>query len=181
MIAVSRIEPSRAGATVRGENSMQNLVANTALQASQISHRYLPSYAKIRSIWHHMSDALAPVALPRAHAADCRAAGNSCVFCRAGDLRTVPAWRSPGSCGAASHGRNSICASLARADTDWTPATSPTEIVARVSFWACVLLGLSSAFRPSTPPTQQARPSPFLCFPISRTRWARHSCWLRVF
>jgi hypothetical protein len=26
--------------------------------------------------------------------------------------------------------------------TDWTPSSSPTEIVARCSFWACVLLGL---------------------------------------
>lgn len=25
---------------------------------------------------------------------------------------------------------------------DWTPSNSPTELVARVSFWACVLLGL---------------------------------------
>lgn len=26
--------------------------------------------------------------------------------------------------------------------TDWTPSSSPTELVARFSFWACVLLGL---------------------------------------
>lgn len=29
-----------------------------------------------------------------------------------------------------------------RTSTDWTPASAPTEIVARGSFWACVLLGL---------------------------------------
>ena len=29
-----------------------------------------------------------------------------------------------------------------KSGTDWTPTSSPTEIVARVSFWACVLLGL---------------------------------------
>lgn len=29
-----------------------------------------------------------------------------------------------------------------RMAADWTPSTSPTEIVARSSFWACVLLGL---------------------------------------
>jgi hypothetical protein len=29
-----------------------------------------------------------------------------------------------------------------RANTDWTPSTSPTAIIARASFWACVLLGL---------------------------------------
>ena len=29
-----------------------------------------------------------------------------------------------------------------RLAVDWTPASSPTEIVARSSFWACVLLGL---------------------------------------
>lgn len=29
-----------------------------------------------------------------------------------------------------------------RVNADWTPASSPTALVARVSFWACVLLGL---------------------------------------
>jgi uncharacterized membrane protein len=29
-----------------------------------------------------------------------------------------------------------------RLATDWTPSSSPTEIIARGSFWACVLLGL---------------------------------------
>jgi hypothetical protein len=29
-----------------------------------------------------------------------------------------------------------------RTSMDWAPSTSPTELVARVSFWACVLLGL---------------------------------------
>lgn len=31
---------------------------------------------------------------------------------------------------------------LSRNRTDWTPSSSPTEIVARFSFWGCVLLGL---------------------------------------
>jgi hypothetical protein len=29
-----------------------------------------------------------------------------------------------------------------KSGTDWTPSNSPTELVARFSFWACVLLGL---------------------------------------
>lgn len=29
-----------------------------------------------------------------------------------------------------------------RGKTDWTPATSPSELIARGSFWVCVLLGL---------------------------------------
>jgi hypothetical protein len=29
-----------------------------------------------------------------------------------------------------------------RADTDWTPSSSPTALIARISFWASVLLGL---------------------------------------
>jgi uncharacterized membrane protein len=29
-----------------------------------------------------------------------------------------------------------------KSGTDWAPASSPTEIVARASFWICVLLGL---------------------------------------
>src|SRR5215472_4513802 len=31
---------------------------------------------------------------------------------------------------------------LSRNRADWSPSSSPTELVARVSFWACVLLGL---------------------------------------
>jgi len=29
-----------------------------------------------------------------------------------------------------------------RGDVDWTPATAPTALIARASFWACVLVGL---------------------------------------
>lgn len=29
-----------------------------------------------------------------------------------------------------------------RGDVDWTPETAPTALIARISFWACVLLGL---------------------------------------
>lgn len=32
--------------------------------------------------------------------------------------------------------------SRGRANVEWTPTTAPTEIVARASFWGCVLLGL---------------------------------------
>lgn len=31
---------------------------------------------------------------------------------------------------------------LTRNRTDWTPSSSPTQLVARISFWTCVLLGL---------------------------------------
>lgn len=31
---------------------------------------------------------------------------------------------------------------IARRSTNWTPSSSPTELVARFSFWGCVLLGL---------------------------------------
>ena len=31
---------------------------------------------------------------------------------------------------------------LTRGNPDWTPSTSPTQIIARGSFWACVLIGL---------------------------------------
>jgi uncharacterized membrane protein len=31
---------------------------------------------------------------------------------------------------------------LAHGNVDWAPSTSPTALVARISFWACVLLGL---------------------------------------
>jgi uncharacterized membrane protein len=32
--------------------------------------------------------------------------------------------------------------SRSRGNTEWAPSTSPTALIARVSFWACVLLGL---------------------------------------
>jgi hypothetical protein len=63
-----------------------------------------------------------------------------------------------------------------RSNTEWTPATSPTAIVARASFWACVVLGLIIGVSASTPRTQRPRRFPFRCCPTSLTRLAPYSC-----
>ncbi len=159
---------------------MQNLVANTALQASQSIAPVSPSYAKNvpsgttcptrlhQSLYRVLTLLIAvlPGILAFFVALVIFALGRHGDFL---DPAPLP------------HLGKFDLRMARKSGTDWTPATSPTEIIARVSFWACVLLGLSSACRPSTPPTQRARPFPFLCFPISRTRWAQHSCWLQAF
>jgi len=59
---------------------------------------------------------------------------------------------------------------------DWSPRHSPTVLVTRTVFWACVILGSSSASPPSTPPTPATRRLPPSSSPISLTRSARCSC-----
>ena len=54
-----------------------------------------------------------------------------------------------------------------KSGTDWAPASSPTEIAARASFWICVLLGLVigvSAFDDVV--CYRAQRCPSLCCPI---------------
>lgn len=118
---------------------MQTLVENTVRQASQSSA--LPAYAEDGSIWQHMSAALHQslyrvltlliAVLPGILALFVALV----IFCVVG---IVISW-------ALRRGLTWIKfdARLARrSGTDWTPTNSPTEIVARVSFWACVLMGL---------------------------------------
>src|ERR1035437_5750771 len=51
-----------------------------------------------------------------------------------------------------------------RGNVDWAPSTSPTVLIARVSFWACVLLGLIIGLSASHAPyaTAAALPSSLL-------------------
>jgi hypothetical protein len=119
---------------------MQNLVANMMQQAGQ-NISTLPTYSDDGSVWHHMSDALHQslyrvltlliAVLPGILAFFVALV----IFCLAGvavswALRRCLAWVK-------------LDLRIARkSGTDWAPSASPSEIIARVSFWACVLLGL---------------------------------------
>ena len=119
---------------------MQNLVDNTAQQATR-GITPSPFYGEDVSIWHHMSDALHQslyrvltlliAVLPGILAFFL----SLLVFALAGMLISWILRR---------------CLTWAKFDlrvarksgTDWAPASSPSEIAARASFWICVLLGL---------------------------------------
>ncbi|MGP8269789.1 MAG: hypothetical protein ACLQLH_06955 [Terracidiphilus sp.] len=119
---------------------MQNLVDNTMQQATR-SITASPLYSEDVSIWHHMSDALHQslyrvltlliAVLPGILAFFV----SLLVFALAGMLISWMLRR---------------CLTWAKFDlriarksgTEWAPASSPTEIAARASFWICVLLGL---------------------------------------
>jgi hypothetical protein len=119
---------------------MQNLVANMMQQASQNTSAF-PTYPEDVSIWRHMSDALHQslyrvltlliAVLPGILAFFVALV----IFAVAGSavswiLRRCLTWAK-------------FDARIARkSGTGWAPATSPTEIIARISFWVCVLLGL---------------------------------------
>jgi hypothetical protein len=124
----------------RGENAMQNLVTNSVQQAVQ-NPPGSPIYANNVTIWNHMSDALHQslyrvltlliAVLPGILAFFVALV----IFAVAGvviswTLRRILTWA------------KFDLRMVRKSGTDWTPTTSPTEIIARVSFWACVLLGL---------------------------------------
>jgi hypothetical protein len=130
----------KRGAEVRGENAMQNLVTNTAQQTSQ-NTPVSPIYANNVTIWNHMSDAL--------HQSLYRVL-TLLIAVLPGILAFFVALVIFAVAGMAVSWILRRCLTWAKFDlrmtrkngTDWTPATSPTEIIARASFWACVLLGL---------------------------------------
>ncbi len=119
---------------------MQNLIDNSVQQATR-SITASPVYNEDASIWHHMSEALHQslyrvltlliAVLPGILAFFVALL----VFALAGMLFSWVLRR---------------CLTWVKFDlrvarksgTDWAPASSPTEIVARASFWMCVLLGL---------------------------------------
>ena len=118
---------------------MQNPVANT-LQANQ-SIAPLPLYGEDASIWHHMSNAL--------HLSLYRVL-TLLIAVLPGILAFFVELLIFGVAGMAISWILRRCLTWAKFDlrlarksgADWTPSSSPTEIVARASFWACVLLGL---------------------------------------
>ena len=118
------------------------IIFATMLQEAVTSPPLQPMYADNTSIWHHMSDALHQsfyrvltlliAILPGILAFFVALA----VFTAAGMaisalLRRGLSWV-----------RFDDYLARNRNKAEWTPSTSPSEIVARSSFWCCVLLGL---------------------------------------
>ena len=119
---------------------MQNLVANTLQQASQSKSGYI-TYSDDVTIWHQMSNALHEsiyrvltrliTVLPGILAFFVALV----IFTVAGMaiswlLRRSLTWMK-------------FDLRIARkSGADWTPSTSPTEIISRASFWICVVMGL---------------------------------------
>jgi uncharacterized membrane protein len=134
------LEAVERSATVRGDNAMQNLVTNTAQQTSQTSP-ILPTYANDISIWNHMSDAL--------HQSLYRVL-TLLIAMLPGILAFFVALVIFAVAGVVVSWILRRCLTWAKFDlriarksgTDWTPTTSPTDIIARASFWVCVFLGL---------------------------------------
>jgi uncharacterized membrane protein len=101
-----------------------------------------PVYADNASIWHHMSDALHQsiyrvlslliAILPGILAFFVSLA----VFTLIGMVLSALLRRG------LAMARFDDYLARTRSDTEWTPATSPTALIARGSFWSCVLLGL---------------------------------------
>ena len=119
---------------------MQNLVSNLLLQANQ-APLPIPSASDNASIWHHMADAL-NLSLYRVL--------TLLIAVLPGILAFFVALLIFGVAGIVISWFLRRCLNWAKFDlrvarkggTDWAPSTSPTELVARISFWVCVLLGL---------------------------------------
>ncbi len=118
---------------------MQSVVQN--LLPPNRTAAQIPSFADEGSIWHHMSDALHQ-SLYRVLTLLIAVLPGILAFFVALLVFTVTgvvvSWVLRRCLGWLKFDQR-----LARkSGTDWTPSSSPTEIVARFSFWACVLLGL---------------------------------------
>ncbi len=141
---------------------MQNILA-TMLQTGP-NQTLQPSYADNTSIWHHMSDAL--------HQSLYRVL-SLLLAILPGILAFIVALAVFALIGMALSAllRRGLTAARfddrlarSRGNIDWAPSTSPTALVARVSFWACVLFGLiigASAFDASYA-TATTLPSSFM-------------------
>jgi len=126
------------GRAARGANAMQNLAASL-LQTIQ-NAPVLPVYSG-GSMWQHMTDAL--------HQSFYRVL-TLLIAVLPGILAFFVALLVFTLSGVAVSWMLRRCLTWLKFDlrlaskggSDWTPSSSPTEIVARLSFWACVLLGL---------------------------------------
>ncbi len=119
---------------------MQNLADNAMQQATR-NISTSPLYNEDMSIWHHMSEAL--------HQSLFRVL-TLLIAVLPGILAFFVALLVFGAAGMLISWVLRRCLTWAKFDvriasrngTDWAPTSSPTEIVARTSFWVCVLLGL---------------------------------------
>src|SRR5580693_2956902 len=129
----------KTGSTARGAKSMQNNLVN-AFPITRLAMAS-PVIVDDSSIWHHMSDAL--------HQSLYRVL-TLLIAVLPGILAFFVSLLIFALAGMAISWILRRCLTWAKFDlrvarkggTEWTPSSSPTEIVARVSFWACVLLGL---------------------------------------
>lgn len=118
---------------------MQNVIEYPVQQATGNAASQV--YSENVSIWHHMSEAL--------HQSIYRVL-TLLIAVLPGILAFFVALLLFASAGAAISWVLRRCLTWIKFDsriaqkggTDWTPTSSPTEIVARASFWICVLLGL---------------------------------------
>jgi hypothetical protein len=140
MIALNQIPiPQHARPLNQGVIPMKNMLA-TMLQPD-LSQAAKPSYADNASIWHHMSEAL--------HQSFYRVL--SLLFSiLPGILALIVALVVLTLVGMALSALLRRLLTAARFDeriangqgsNNWTPSTSPTALIARASFWGCVLLG----------------------------------------
>jgi uncharacterized membrane protein len=119
---------------------MQNILATMLQPVSNQTSQ--PLYADNTSIWHHMADALHQ-SLYRVLSQVIAILPGILAFIVALALFTLI-----GMALSALLRRGLTAAKFddriarGRGNVDWAPSTSPTALVARVSFWACVLLGL---------------------------------------
>jgi len=101
-----------------------------------------PGYGDNASIWHHMSDALHQslyrvlslliAILPGILAFFLALAVFTIIgMVLSAVLRRVLTWA-----------KFDDRLARNRSDADWSPSTAPSELIARISFWACILLGL---------------------------------------
>jgi hypothetical protein len=119
---------------------MQNLIASTVPQASQNTTGFL-TYSEDVSIWHQMSNAL--------HQSIYRVL-TLLIAVLPGILAFFVALVIFSVAGAALSWITRRCLTWIKFDlriarkggTDWSPTTSPTEIISRASFWICVVMGL---------------------------------------
>lgn len=119
---------------------MQNNLA--VMLQSTINQTSLPLSADNDSIWHHMADALHQ-SLDRILSLLIAILPGILAF-----LVSLVVFGLIGIAVSALLRRGFTAAKLderlarGRGNSDWVPSTSPTALIARLSFWACVLLGL---------------------------------------
>jgi hypothetical protein len=126
--------------SIQGVNPMQNILA-TILQTSP-AQSLQPVYVENTSIWHHMSDALYQ-SLYRVLALLVAILPGILAFIVALALFTLIGMALSALLRRAlSAAKFDERIARSRGNIDWAPSTSPTALVSRASFWACVLFGL---------------------------------------
>jgi hypothetical protein len=101
-----------------------------------------PAYAENNTIWHHMSDALHQSLFRVLSLLIAVLPGILAFFVALGVFTVIGMAISALLRRILTAARFDDRIASTRGDVDWTPGSSPTALIARVSFWACVLIGL---------------------------------------